>query len=301
MDYLRDLPLFVAVAEWHSFTRAAASLGIPISTLSRRIADLEASIGIRLFDRSTRTVALTDAGRLYLDRCQAILDAARAAHHDVTGMADVPSGTLRLSIEAEIGPRLVAPVIARYLDRFPSVRVKLDLSPRRVDLLAERFDLAVRLGELPNSTLTVRRLARLVGGLYAAPAYIARHGTPARPAALADHRRIHLLHEGDRGDWHLTHRPTGAIVVAAAGGLVSANNMTMIRHLARLGVGIAVIDALMANHDVASGALVAVLPDWLLPPIAISLITPARLLPAKTRLFVDMLADAVSGEVGLAP
>jgi DNA-binding transcriptional LysR family regulator len=301
LDYLRDLPLFVAVADLGNFTRAAAKLGMPVSTLSRRIADLEGSIGVRLFDRSTRTVALTDAGRRYLERCQAILDAAHAAHHEVTGMVNVPSGTLRLSIEAEIGPRLVAPVIARYLERFPGVRVDLDLSPRRVDLLAERFDLAVRLGELPDSTLTVRRLARLAGGLYAAPAYLARHGTPARPEALADHRRIHLLHEGDRGDWHLTRAATGVTVVAAAGGLVSANSMTMIRHLARLGVGIAVIDALMATDDVARGALVPVLPDWTLPPMAISLITPARLLPAKTRMFVDMLADAVSGAVGLVP
>ncbi len=297
MDELRDLALFVAVARSRSFSRAAAVVGVPTSTLSRRIAALEASLGLKLLARTTRIVELTEAGVIYLARCEAIVEAAREAHQHVRGLLDEPRGVLRLSVEAEIGPRLVAPVLAAYLERFPGMRLDLDLSPRRVDLVAEGFDLAIRLGVLPDSTLTVRRLAGLSASLFAAPAYLERHGVPEHPAALAGHRRIHLLHKGDRGEWRLS---DGAEhVEVAATDALCANNMTMIRHLARLGVGIAVVDALMARDDVDAGVLVPVLPGWTLAPVAISVVLPDRILPTKTRVFVDMLTAAISGTVGL--
>lgn len=299
MEYLRDIPLFVAVAQARSFSRAAAGLGVPTSSLSRRITDLEASLGLQLLARSTRVVELTEAGALYLERCLAIMDAADQAQRQVRGLAETPQGLLRLSVEAEIGPRLVAPLIASYLERYPAVTVDLDLSPRRVDLLAENFDLAIRLGRLVDSTLTVRRLALLRAGLFASPAYLERRGTPANPADLAGHARIRLLHQGDRGEWRLSRGEESFDVDAAS--LVSANNMAMIRELARLGVGIAVLDVFLASDDVDSGRLRQVLPDWSLPPTALSVLTPTRLVPAKTRRFVDMLAGAVSGTVGLAP
>ena len=300
MDYLRDISLFVAVAEEQSFTRAALRLAMPTSTLSRRIAALERSLGLPLLNRNTRTVELTEAGTLYLARCQPILEAAHDAHRDVSGLVAAPGGVLRMSIEAETGPRLVAPVIAAYLERYPDVSIELDLSPRRVDLLGEGFDLAIRIGTLPDSSLTVRRLAQLRGGLFASPAYLDRFGTPAHPSELAEHRRIHLLHKGDRGEWRLANADTGKQLEIHTGRAVSANNMTMIRQLARLGTGIAVLDELMARDDVADGLLLPILQGWTLPPTPISIMTPTRLLPAKTRAFVDMIADAVSGMVGLA-
>ena len=299
MDHLRDLALFVAVAETKSFTKAAALLGVPTSTLSRRIAELEASMELKLLVRSTRQVELTEAGSLYLSLGEGIVAAAREAHQQVRGLADKPQGVLRLSVEAEIGPRLVAPVIAEYLELYRDVRIDLDLSPRRVDLLAEGFNLALRIGRLPDSALTVRRLAMLSASLYASPSYVQRRGKPEQPADLLGHARIHLLHKGDRGEWRLL--KGREIIEVPANSTMCANNMTMIRHLARLGVGIAVVDDLMASEDVEQGLLQQVLPDWTLEPMPVSILTPTRLLAAKTRIFVDLLAKRVTGMVGLIP
>jgi DNA-binding transcriptional LysR family regulator len=299
MDHLRDLALFVAVAETKSFTKAAALLGIPTSTLSRRIAELEASMELKLLARSTRQVELTEAGALYLSLGEGIVAAAREAHQQVRGLAERPQGTLRMSIESEIGPRLVAPVLAEYLEHYPEVRIDLDMSPRRVDLLAEGFHLALRIGKLPDSGLTVRRLAMLSASLYAAPSYVKRAGLPERPADLVGHKRIHLLHKADSGEWRLTKQ--GEAIEIPSNSVLCANNMTMIRHLARLGVGIAVVDDLMASEDVRHGRLQAVLPGWTLEPLPISILTPSRLLAAKTRAFVDLLALRVTGMVGLIP
>ena len=299
MDHLRDLALFVAVAETKSFTKAAALLGVPTSTLSRRIAELEASVDLKLLVRSTRQVELTEAGALYLSLGEGIVAAAREAHRQVRGLADTPQGTLRMSVEAEIGPRLVAPVLADYLERYPDVRIDLDLSPRRVDLLAEGFHLALRIGRLPDSGLIVRRLAKLSAGLYAAPAYVERRGNPKHPADLLTHARIHLLHKGDHGEWRLL-RGEEAFDVPSSG-VLCANNMTMIRHLACLGVGIAVVDDLMASEDVDRGHLQKVIPDWTLEAMPVSVLTPTRLLAAKTRVFIDLLAQHAIGMVGLTP
>ena len=299
MDHLRDMALFVAVAEMRSFTKAAVLLGVPTSTLSRRIAELEASMELKLLVRSTRQVELTEAGALYLSLGEGIVAAAREAHQQVRGLAERPQGTLRLSVEAEIGPRLVAPVLAEYCARYPDVRVDLDLSPRRVDLLSEGFNLALRIGRLPDSGLTVRRLAMLGASLYAAPSYVARCGTPEHPTDLARHKRIHLLHKGDRGEWRLM--KSGEVIEVPSDSVMCANNMTMIRHLARLGIGIAVVDDLMASEDVKRGLLQPVLPGWALEALPLSIITPTRLLAAKTRAFIDLLAQRAIGMVGLSP
>jgi DNA-binding transcriptional LysR family regulator len=299
LDYLRDLSLFMAVAELGSFTKAAARLGIPISSLSRRVAELESAIGLRLVNRNTRTVSLTEAGELYRVRCETILAAVEEAHREVHGLLEQPRGMLRLSVDAEIGSRLVAPVIAQYSAAFPDIKIEIDLSPRRIDLLVENFDLAIRIGSLPDSALRVRRLASLRGGLYAAPDYLERAGKPGHPRDLVDHRRIHLLHQGDRGAWYLSCVATEEAVEIDADSIVTANNMTMIRQLAVLGLGIAVLDDAIAKEDVARGRLIAVLPDWALPSVPLSLITPARHPPAKTRLFATMLTDQITGLVGL--
>ena len=299
MDYLRDLSSFVAVAELGSFTKAASRLGLPISSLSRRIAALETALGFRLFNRNTRSVSLTEAGALYLFRCENILAAAEEAHREVLDLSEQPQGVLRLSVDAEIGARLVAPVIAQYAALFPNVRVEIDLSARRIDLASENFDMAIRIGSLPDSQLRVRRLAMLHGKLYGAPDYLAQAGVPSHPRDLHDHRRIHLLHQADRGEWRLTKADDSERHEVAADSFISANNMAMIRELAILGQGIAVLDVAMVADDVTAGRLAPVLADWVLPGVPLSVITPTRHAPAKTRLFVALLTERISGTVGL--
>ena len=296
MDSLRDMALFVEVANAKSFTRAAAILGIPVSSLSRRIAELESSVGLPLFNRSTRRVDLTEAGALYLSRCQGIVAAAREAGDELRGMAETPRGLLRISADAEMGPLLLAPTVAEFLGLYPDVTFDLDLSPRRVDLIAEGFDIAIRFGNLVDSTLTVRTLCAAATHLFASPLYLAGHGMPAHASELAGRTRLHLLHAGDDGSWMLS--CDGEQVHVPANSAIRANNMSMIRHLARAGAGIAVIDELMASRDVESGALVKVLPAWTIPAGVISLLTPNRLLPAKTRRFIDLLTARVTSMMG---
>lgn len=299
MEYLREISLFVAVAELESFTKAAIKLGIPVSSLSRRVAALERAIGLRLLNRNTRSLSLTEAGQLYLARCEAVIAAIEEANREVHGLIEEPRGTLRLSVDAEIGARLVAPVIVEFAARFPKMRIEIDLSPRRIDLQNENYDLAIRIGALPDSDLRVRRLASLRSGLYAAPSYLAGMPRPTNPRDLTQHRRIHLLHQGDQGSWSLAHSESGEMLEIAADSIVTANNMTMIRQLALLGLGIAVLDDAMARDDATAGRLTRILPEWGLPSVPLSLITPARHPPAKTRLFTELLARRITGSVGL--
>ena len=260
MEVLRGMSLFVEVAKARSFTRAAETLSMPTSTLSRRISEIEASLGLKLFHRTTRSVSLTDAGSLYFYRAVSLVEAAEEAHTHVRGLAKRPAGLLRVSMETEIGPSLIAPVVASFRTAYPEVGFELDLSPRRVDLLAENYDVAIRLGFLPNSSLTVRRLALLGVSLYAAPGYVARRGSPSQPRELEKHSRIHLLHQHDSGEWALT-RDAETVFVPSDRSL-SANNMTMILQLARSGVGIAVLDEIIASRECETGRLVPIL-EWM--------------------------------------
>ena len=292
MYTLGEVDLFVAVGRARSFTQAARSLGMPTSTLSRRIAEFERALGLQLFVRTTRRVELTEAARHYLARCEAIVDAARDARDEVLGLAENPGGLLRVSLEADVGAALVAPAVAEFQLRYPRVTIDLDLSPRRVDLISEGFDVAIRLGALPDSSLIVRRIASLSVGLYAAPAYLKERGEPRTPVELNAHARLHLLHTHNAGDW-LLHNRRRKIVIKKAGCCLSANNMTMLRSLLRLGRGIGVMDEVMGAEDVKAGVLRRVLPEWTLPPVAVSALTAGRLLPIKTRAFIDLVASKI--------
>lgn len=292
MDRFHGMLLFVEVARARSFTTAASRLRMPTSTLSRQIRELESSLGVKLLNRTTRAVSLTEVGEVYLSRAASLVDAAEEAHALVRGFAERPTGVLRVSMEAEIGPLVVAPVVAEYCAANPEVKVELDLSPRRVDLLSENYDVAVRLGDLPDSLLTVRRLASLRVGLYCAPDYRERNGMPSHPDDLHGHRRIHLLHHFDGGAWSLS-RGEAHVAIPSDGRLV-ANNMQMIMRLAKAGAGITIADELLAAREVETGTLVPVLPDWTLQPVALSALTSGRVLPAKTRIFIDMMSSRLS-------
>ena len=191
--------------------------------------------------------------------------------------------------------QMLAPRLHEFLWKYPDLSVELLPPEPYLDLIAEGIDVAIRFGPQSASSLTSKLLASPRVLTVAAPAYLERHGKPAKPADLRSHIRLHPVHQGDRGEWRLTH--DGETVEVEAGGSVSANSLAMIRHLARLGVGIAVLDEMVARDDVASGALVQVLPGWALPPVAVSVLTPTRLLPAKTRRFVELMEE----KMGLKP
>ena len=291
---LPDMALFVAVANAMSFSRAARALAMPVSTVSRRMADLEKRIGVPLLVRTTRQVVLTDAGAAYVARCRTIVEAAEAAHAELRGHAETPRGRLRVSATADFALTYLTPVFVEYAQRFPDVSFELDLTPRPVDLVAESVDVAIRMGNLPDSPLVARRLGAPARGLYAAPTYLARAGKPKRPAELSAHACIRLLVAQDvEQTWTLLRGSTLREVPVA--GRFVANNVRFLRELATCGLGIVALDIALAQPEIDRGRLVRILPEWSPPAVPVHALTAGRLWPRKTTLLLDTLSQHLTG------
>jgi DNA-binding transcriptional LysR family regulator len=291
VELLSYMRLFVEVARTRSFRRAAEALDMPNSTLSRHIAELEKTIGLRLLHRSTRKVELTEAGDVYFKRCQSIVEEARIAHESLLDVVERPSGTLRVSMPADLATGYLAPILADFATTYPLIAFEFDLTPRRIDLQADPFDLALRIGPPPTapSMLVARQIALLPRYLYAAPGYLKK----APPLTVPDDLRHHVmciaqgtLRQGDvvrtlyRGD---------ESVEVTTPTRFAMNSVGLTRSLAAHGVGIAAMDTELARDDVDLGRLVRVLPEWSLSPVQVHAITETRLLPARTRLFIEFL------------
>lgn len=187
MELLNDMALFVEVVNAKGFRGAAEATGVPNSTVSRRISLLEKAIGLRLLHRTTRRVELTEAGQIYYERCRRIVDEARIAHEQLGEMLAQPSGLLRASLPVDFATGYLAPIITAFAERYPGISFDFDLTPRRVDLVTEPFDVAIRMGEQPSSTLIVRQLVTLTPQVYGSPRYLKRAGEPKTPQELAQH------------------------------------------------------------------------------------------------------------------
>ena len=291
-----DLLIFARVAELGSFSRAADKLGLPKSTVSRRLAGLEQRVGERLLLRTTRRQTLTEFGLQLLEHARQVAAEVEAVAALSEHRQAAPSGRLRVSMPSDFANLLLADMLAAFMALHPAITLDLDLSPRRVDLLGEGFDVAVRMGDLPDDALlTARRLAVFPNGLYAAPDYLAERGEPQHPDDLARHDAIRLLRgNGEPAPWTLlkdTLRWEGV-----PPGRASANSPELLIRMARAGAGIAAVPDYFALPDVRRGALRRVLPDWCLPTHMAWAVFPGRkLMPAKTRVFIDMLQTALSG------
>ena len=288
--------LFVEVARTRSFRRAAEALDMPNSTLSRHIAELEKTIGLRLLHRSTRKVELTEAGEVYFKRCQSIVEEARIAHESLLDVVERPSGTLRVSMPVDLATGSLAPILADFSRAYPLIAFEFDLTPRRIDLQAEPFDLAIRIGPPPTapSMLVARQIALLPRDLYAAPGYLKK--TP--PLTGPDDLRHHVLCVArgtlKQGDvWRTLYRGDETVEVMTPTRF-AMNSVGLSRSLAAQEVGIAAMDPELARDHVTSGQLVRVLPDWSLSPVQVHAITETRLLPARTRLFIEFLKGRLS-------
>ena len=288
-----DLLLFARVAEAGSFSRGAERMGLPKSSVSRRIAGLESQLGERLFTRSTRRLALTDFGRSLLDHARRVAEEVEAVGLLAEQRQAEPAGQLRVSMPPDMATLLLAPAIAAFSARYPRLRLDLDLSARRVDLIGENFDLAIRMGALPDdATLVARKWLDLQVGLFAAPAYLARYGAPSSPEDFPRHVAVRLLgRDGEPMPWRLSR--AGEVWEGVAEGTVTANSMGVLIRLAAAGAGIAAIDHRMVEAELARGELVPVLADWTLPPATAWMVMPSRrLIPPKTRAFIEMLMTA---------
>lgn len=290
--FLKDMALFVEVVRARSFRGAAEAIGIPNSTLSRRISGLEKSIGLRLLHRTTRRIELTEAGQIYFERCRRIVEEARLAHEQLGEMVAQPSGLLRVSLPVDFATIFVAPQMGEFCRRYPGISFEFDLTPRRVDLVTEPFDVAIRMGEQQDSSLIARKLAQLPRHLYASPRYLKSFGEPKRPDDLAQHEC--LLFRGLVSTWTL-HKAAKS-VEAQVGGRFRINSVGMMQRLAGLGMGIAILAEDIVGEDLAKGRLRRVLTDWQAEPISVYAVTETRLLPAKTQRFIEFLRERLAAK-----
>ncbi|HHB7710570.1 TPA: LysR family transcriptional regulator [Klebsiella pneumoniae] len=203
MDKLRGMETFIAVVECGSFTGAASRLGLSAVMVGKYIAQLESQLATRLLERNTRRQSLTDAGRVYFDEAKRVMEQVSIAESAVERLRLAPAGTLRVSAPTSFGASVIAPLTATFLQAWPAVRVELDLTNRMVDLVDEGFDLAIRIGEIHQEDLVARYLAPYRMVICAAPAYLARYGTPGRPEDLADHLCLSHTVWTARNEWRL--------------------------------------------------------------------------------------------------
>ncbi len=286
-----DLLLFAKVVEEGSFSRAAERMGMPKSTLSRRIGALETELGERLLLRTTRKLTLTDFGHGVLEHARQMTAEVEAAAALAQQRQVEPGGRLRVSMPGDLANVALVPLLAAFMEKYPAIELEVDLSPRRVDLIGENFDLAIRMGELPDdASLAARRLAVFSAGLYAAPRYLARRGTPPEPEALMEHDALRLLRRtGDPVPWKLARGEQSWEGIPP--GRATANSPDLLIRLAQAGAGIAVVPDHYAQAYVERGELVRVLADWHTPSATAWAVFPGRrLMPARTRVFLDMLA-----------
>ncbi|WP_026639704.1 MULTISPECIES: LysR family transcriptional regulator [Bordetella] len=301
MKRLQGMEFFVEVAKTCNFGRAAANLGVPKSTVSRQVAELERSLGLRLLSRTTRRVELTDAGLLYFERCQRIVSEAQVAHEELQKLVETPSGPLRVNMPADFGTDFLAEVFMEFSQRYPEVTFYLDLaSPEHAGRVFQRCDISIEIGELPDSSQIARLLGLLPAYLYASPEYLQRHGAPRHPDDLTRHECLEFrAHDGKVTRWPLSRGDERLEITP--GKRFSANSVPMVRSLASLGAGIAVLaPARSVRQDVEQRRLQRVLPGWQAGPFPVYAVTDTRLLPAKTRIFIEFLVERLR-DGGLAP
>lgn len=291
LDKLVGMTVFRRAVELGSLAAAARALDLSPEMAGQHLKALEGRLGVRLLKRTTRRLSQTDAGRAYYNRCSAALDEIALAEAEAGSRQAEPSGRLRIAVPLAFGTALLAPAIAAFLDRHPGVFVEVDLSERAVDLLVENVDLALRLGELPTSSLIARHLASFPLILVASPAYLSNHPTPERPRDLTAHQALIYTQ---------THAPTCWSFTSSAGkresvtvnGRVRASDVSFLLQLALIGHGILLAPSFVLGESLAVGRLVPALPDWHERSLPLHALWPHRtLIPATVRAFLDFLGS----------
>lgn len=291
LDRFQALTVFVNVVEGGSFTRAADRLGLSTSAVSRHVAELEAHLGVRLLNRTTRRLSLTEAGQAFHQRVVQLLFDLDEAESAVTAGTLAPRGTLRMTCSIAFGERHIAPAIADFCARYDEVRFDVELSDRMVDLVDEGLDLAIRIGASPGPALIARRIGATQLVCCAAPRYLAQHGTPRAPADLAKHRCLAYAYLATRDTWRFDDA-AGVQHSVRISGPVAANNGGFLASIARTGMAIALEPDFVVGDDIRAGRLVPVLPGYTPPAAPIFAVYPSRRhLSAKVRAFVDFLGE----------
>ena len=289
------MSIFVQVVDNGSFSAAAERLGLSRAQVSKSVMQLEAHLDTRLLNRTTRRISLTDSGRIYYERSRAILDEVTEAEEYAREDNAEARGVLTVGAPTSFGLLHLQPLIPAFLEAHPQVQISLSLADRFLDVVAEGFDVALRIAELEDSSLVARRLAPCRRVLCAAPAYLQKHGTPRVPQDLAIHACLVYSNELRPDTWTL-HGPVGAERVTV-NGPVCADNGDILCAAAEAGLGVTLLPTFIVGEALRAGRLVTVLDDFCPPDLTINAVYPSRrFLAAKVRSFVDFLAEAYAGE-----
>jgi len=283
------MEMFVRVVETGSFSKAAREFNTTQPTVTKQVAATEARLKVRLLNRNTRGVSLTESGSLYYEKCKSIVHEAEEAEQVVRRRESQAQGLLRIGTSVAFGRRVVVPLALEYMARHPQVQVDLSFEDRYVDLIAQGIDVAVRMGKLADSSLGARFLGMNPWVMVAAPGYLKKHGTPKRAQDLSGH--VALIYSSVVGDdvWRM-HTPKGEPVTVPVSGRLRSNNVSAVLAAAREGLGIALMPRYVASDSLAAGKVVEVLPGHALPEQEIHAVFPSpKLVPGKVSSFVAFL------------
>jgi DNA-binding transcriptional LysR family regulator len=291
---LNDVKLFIQVIEHNSFTAAAEKLGIQKSTISRRIAQLEDELSVRLLQRTTRKLNLTSEGQELFSRCKPLLDELASVEDQVVSKQEEPQGHLHITMPPELGIFIMNDIVASFMQKYPLLQIDLELSPRLVDLVEEGIDLALRVGELTDSSLIGRKIADAEVQLYASKTYLHKHGTPKTPDDLKHHQCIGSTLT--RKTWTFENWNDGKPV--SIDFKLRANSLSFCREMLRKDLGIVIMPRTLCKDEIASGEIEEVLSNFKIPTVGIHALYPSRRhLNPKVRLFIDHLLTNLDSPV----
>lgn len=293
--HLEQIAAFLAVAKAHSFARAAESLGVAPSSVTRTVSELESRLGVQLLVRTTRRVSLTQAGTAFQAQVSPLVGGLVQAQNDVRAFQTSLKGTLRVSAPLSFGLHRLAEPLIRFRAQTPDIDLQISLTDRFVDILADDLDMALRISGAPTDLSTIwRKIAPVPRSLVASSAYLQRVGTPERPAALADHAALAYAHLAEGQVWQLTDPQTGLTEPARVATGFTCDNGDLLAQMAIAGQGIALLPDFLLREAIADGRLVRVLPHWQPPEIWLTaFFPPYRRLPAALDRFTDCVASAI--------
>jgi DNA-binding transcriptional LysR family regulator len=299
MNNLPDLEawaIFAKVAETGSFARAAEALSLSQPTVSKAISRLEKRMKTVLFHRTSRRVSVTESGLAALERAARILEEGEAVEADIREQSASLSGLIRMTAPMSFGVARLAPALPPFMSRYPDIVLDIDFDDAQVDLVANRFDLALRIATLADSSLLARRLCTVRLLLVGAPAYFEQHGRPRHPRELAGHRALHYAYSHGGSNWRFRHARRGEFTQAMPTPL-RVNNAEALIPALRAGLGLALQPEFLAWQDLASGALESVMEEWRVDPIALHIVTPpGRNRSARVQALANYLAEHFAGE-----
>ncbi|ASU16666.1 LysR family transcriptional regulator [Actinobacillus pleuropneumoniae] len=286
MDKLNAINLFCRVIETQSFTQAAQLEQISLAMASKLIAQLEEHLNVRLLHRTTRKITPTEAGLLYYQRCLPILNELKDAENSVSNITSTLQGKITISLPMDFGSRFVAPYLGQFMTTYPNIQLNIEFSDRRVDVVAEGYDLVLRIGALEDSSIVAKRIARSELVLLASPEYLAKHGTPENLAQLAEHTCLiyenHQQWQFTDGDQKVKIKPNAHVI---------SNNGYALLQMTKAGQGIVNLPLFLAKEEISAGKLVEILPQYKQHSIDISILYPhRRYLSPKVKVLIEFLA-----------